>query len=261
MSITIIDRIGEINHNNFGSEMVIVEYRNTRNINIYFPEYDWTAKNVRYDHFKEGSIRCPYEKRYYGIGYLGEGKYKTTENGKATKCYDAWMKMLQRCYDEKFHKKCSTYIDCKVTNEWLCYQNFAKWYYDNYYEIRGQKICLDKDILYKGNKIYSSENCVFVPERINTLFIKSNKIRGKYPIGVYYSKRAKKFRAQCNVYDYKKNKTKRKHLGLYDTPKEAFEVYKEFKEKYIKQVADYYKDQIPDKLYDALYNYEVSIDD
>ena len=32
-------------------------------------------------------------------------------------------------------------------------------------------------------------------------------------------------------------------------------------ENYIKQVADYYKDKIPQKLYDALYNYEVLITD
>ena len=53
----------------------------------------------------------------------------------------------------------------------------------------------------------------------------------------------------------------RKYLGLYDTPEKAFEVYKQFKEKYIKRVADHYKDQIPEKLYQALYNYKVDIND
>ena len=38
--------------------------------------------------------------------------------------------------------------------------------------------------------------------------------------------------------------------------------YKEIaKEKYIKEVADHYKGQISDKLYQALYNYEVEITD
>ena len=41
----------------------------------------------------------------------------------------------------------------------------------------------------------------------------------------------------------------------------AFNCYKEFKEKYIKQIADEYKDLIPKELYEALYKYEVEIND
>ena len=78
---------------------------------------------------------------------------------------------------------------------------------------------------------------------------------------MHYHKASGKFQAQCNVYDFKENKSKKKYLGLYDTVEQAFEVYKRFKEKYIKEVADHYKDQIPEKLYQALYNYEVEITD
>ena len=71
-----IDRTGEKGVNNFGSEMVIVEYRKWDDVDIYFPKYDWVAKNKQYNGFKKGNIKCPYEPRYYGKGYLGEGKYK-----------------------------------------------------------------------------------------------------------------------------------------------------------------------------------------
>ena len=169
--------------------------------------------------------------------------------------------MLKRCYNSKFHEKNSTYKDCKICKEWSCFQNFAEWYYSNYYEIKGETMCLDKDILHKGNKMYSPENCVFVPERINTLFVKCNKTRGEYPIGVTYHKQARKFMAQCSVYDFEENKSELKKLGFYDTPTEAFQVYKEFKENNIKNMAEYYKGSIPDKLYNAMYKYEVSIDD
>lgn len=67
-----IDRTGEKNINNFGSEMVITEYRNKKDIDVYFSKYDWTAKNRQYNDFKVGNISCPYEKRTYGVGYLGE---------------------------------------------------------------------------------------------------------------------------------------------------------------------------------------------
>ena len=258
----ITDKTGERNINNFGSEMIIVGYRKYSDIDVYFPQYDWVVKNRQYSDFKRGNIKCPYEKRYYGIGYIGEGKFKVYDkNGKITKCFRTWQSMLQRCYDEKFHKKCLTYDNCEVCEEWLNFQNFGKWFYKNYYKIEGEKICLDKDILVKGNKIYSPDTCIFVPERINTLFTKCNKIRGDYPIGVYYNERNKKFVAQCSIYNYNENKKKPKYLGLYDAPEEAFEVYKQFKENYIKEIADKYKQQIPRKLYQTMCNYKVEIND
>ena len=256
-----INRTWEEGYNNFGSKMVIVEYRGALDIDVYFPKYNWIFKNARYDNFKRGNVKCPYEKRYFGIGYLGEGKYKVKINGKQTKCFDAWYSMLTRCYNSKLHEKRNTYIDCEIDKEWHNYTNFGNWFINNYYEIEGQKICLDKDILNKGNKIYSPENCIFVPERINTLFTKRDKSRGDYPVGVYYNKQHEKFMAQCSIYDFKENKKKQKFLGYYNTPEQAFKTYKQFKEQYIKQVADYYKDQIPQELYNALYNYEVDIDD
>ena len=120
-------------------------------------------------------------------------------------------------------------------------------------------MALDKDILVKGNKTYSPNTCVFVPQNINTLFIKSNKIRGKYPIGVTFNKDKNKYQAQCNTLINGKNM--KKTLRLYNTIEEAFNAYKQFKEANIKQIADYYKENIPDKLYEAMYNYKVEITD
>lgn len=256
-----INRIGEINYNTFGSKMIISKYRKYSDIDVYFPQYNWTFKHIAYKEFKNGKIKCPYERRVFGIGYIGEGKYKVSDNGKKTKCYRTWQNMLQRCYDEKHRYKNPTYENCKVCKEWLNYQNFAEWYYKNYYEIKDEIMCLDKDILNKGNKIYLPENCVFVPQIINKLFTKSDKSRGEYPIGVNYNKKNKKFVAYCNIYDFKENKQKRIHLGYYNTIEKAFQVYKQFKENHIKKIADYYKEQIPQKLYDAMYKYEVEITD
>lgn len=59
----------------------------------------------------------------------------------------------------------------------------------------------------------------------------------------------------------KTGKFKGEYLGTYDTQEKAFEIYKYYKEKNIKVVADYFKSQIPTILYDALYEYEVEITD
>jgi hypothetical protein len=256
-----VNRVGEENINNFGSKMIIVRYRKYSDIDVYFPEYNWTFKNTGYNQFKKGKIKCPYEPRVYEHGCLGEGKYKSKENGEHTKCYEVWRSMLKRCYDFKFHEKESTYKGCEVYKDLLNFQNFGLWFDDNYYEIEGEKMCLDKDILVKDNKIYSPETSVFVPEKINLLFAKRQNHRGEYPIGVSYDKYAKKFISQCSIYDYEENKIERKRLGYYETSEEAFESYKKFKEQNIKEAADYYKDKIPSKLYNAMYNYQVEITD
>ena len=179
-----IDRTGEERVNNFGSKMIIVGYRNKRDIDVYFPEYNWTFEHTTYQNFKNGNIKCPYEPRYYGKGFLGEGKYKMSENGKHKKEYKIWHGMLQRCYDPKCHERETTYEDCEVENYLLNFQNMCEWIKNNYYEVAGERMHLDKDILCKGNKIYSKEKCIFVPHRINTLFTKSDKSRGDNPIGV-----------------------------------------------------------------------------
>ena len=254
-----VDRTGEKGVNTFGSEMVIVKYRTNRDVDIYFPEYDWTAKNREYKGFKNGNIKCPYERRYFGVGYIGEGKYKVWENGKNTKCYKTWHNMLNRCYDEKFHEKYPTYIGCEVDKNWHNFQNFAEWYYNNYYEIEGGKMCLDKDILYKHNKVYSPKTCIFVPQTINSLFVKRDNNRGESVIGT--SLKNGRYRVQCWSFDPETGKSKQEYFGYYDSQEKAFEIYKYYKEKNIKQVANYYKDIIPEKVYDGMYSYKVEIDD
>ena len=180
----------------------------------------------------------------YGRGYSSANTYTKRDNPKR---YHTWHAMMQRCYSEYSKNKQPTYRKCRVCREWHDFQNFAKWYEENYYEVDGERMNLDKDILVKGNKIYSPNTCIFVTQRINTLFVKSDKKRGKYPIGVTYDK--------CH------NKYKSHHCGYYDTAEEAFEAYKEYKENYIKQIANEYKDKIPNKLYKAMYDYKVELSD
>ena len=120
-------------------------------------------------------------------------------------------------------------------------------------------MCLDKDILYKGNKIYSRETCIFVPERINLLFTKRDNDRGDCPVGVTPNSSGN-YQVHCND----KN-GKVVPLGTYSTKEEAFYRYKQYKEKVIKEVIDSYKGIIPEphysRLREAMYNYKVEIDD
>ena len=115
---------------------------------------------------------------------------------------------------------------------------------------------LDKDLLTKGNKVYSETTCVFLPQEINTLLVKNTASRGEHLIGVYWSKTNKAFIAQIN-----KNKGMQEKLGLFKTELEAFNAYKEAKESFIKEQANNWKSQIDIRAYNALMNYQVEIDD
>jgi len=251
--MSFIDRTGEININSQGLKMEIIKYINSLNIDVRF-ENGYISKNKTYYSFRRGFIKNVYHPIVCGVGYMGDGNYICGKTNNTTIHYKTWSAMLKRCYDEKYHQKYPTYKDCNVCEEWHNFQNFGKWFDENYYEIENEKMQLDKDILIKGNKIYSPETCIFVPRRINLLFTKNNEIRGNHPIGVYYTKN-KRFESKL-----KKN-GKKIHLCYASTPEEAFEVYKFEKEKYIKEVADEYKDKIPQRLYDAMYRYKVEIDD
>lgn len=250
----VINRTGEEGINNFGSEIIIAEYRTSKDIDVYFPEYNWIAKGVQYKNFKIGNVKCPYEKRLYEIGYLGEGKYKTRDENGLTLYYKTWNSMIRRCYSKHFKNNHITYKKSTSCEEWLNFQNFGDWMENNYYEIEGEKMHLDKDILIKGNKIYSPETCIFVPQKINDLFVKKDNMRGEYPIGVYYDKKNNKYKASCKVSDCRIYKT-------FSTSDEAFKFYKKTKESYIKSMAELYKHKIPNELYEAMYSYEVDIND
>lgn len=248
------DRLNEIGYNNNGERMTIIRYGNTNDIDVRFDD-GTIVEHKQYDSFKKGKIRNPMTPSVFGIGCIGKGRFKAFDvNGKPTKCYKLWVGILRRCYDPKCQEKNPTYKGCTVCKEWHNFQNFAEWYYKHYYEFgNNQRMAIDKDILHKGNKVYSPDNCVFVPQFINNLFTKRNKLRGELPIGV--CRHGNKFRGQLN------KGNERIKLGTYDTPEEAFQVYKQAKEAYIKEVAEEYKDKIDNRVYEALMNYEVDIND
>ena len=247
-------RVGEERINIQGIKMKIIEYINSENITVEFDNGD-IIKNKTYCNFKNGKIKSILAKTVYNIGYIGHGKYKCSKNRIPTKEYQSWIDMIRRCYSKESKKCNNSYLNCTVDEKWHNFQNFAKWYDENLWDKRF--VFLDKDILYKGNKIYSEDTCIFVDNRINCLFVKSDKARGKYPIGVIKIK--DKYMAKCRD-GYGNNI----NIGYFDSEIEAFNAYKTTKENIIKKVANDYKSKYPNfpkKLYDAMYNYKVEITD
>ena len=247
------DRTGEERIMNCGQKAKIIKYRNARDIDVEF-ESGYISEHKLYGSFLRGNIMDKSIPNVQKYGTKGDLK-AINDNNKIVQSYQVWQKMMQRCYDPNFHKNNPTYSGITVCEEWMLYENFNKWFNDNYYEVEDDKMCLDKDILFKNNTVYSPATCVFVPKRINSLFTKRQNDRGNYYIGVTYHKGIGKFNAKCSTLNG------RKHIGYFDTELEAFIAYKNFKESYIKDVAEEYKNKIPEKLYEAMVRYEVDIND
>lgn len=253
--------LGKENYNTQGCLMKIIEYNGNKDVVVEFQDEHKIIKVCNLKEFNNGHVMNPYFKSLYGVGFYG-GEIPESSTDKDYKYYNTWHGMIERCYSNKYVEKRRTYLDCYVCEEWHNYQNFKKWFDKNIIELKdkNERICLDKDILHKGNKCYSPENCCFVPNEINVLFTKTDKNRGDCPIGVTYNKRLQKYIAQCSE-KIGREKKQQKHLGVFNSTQEAFLAYKKYKESYIKKVADKYKGQIKDNVYEALYKWEVEIND
>lgn len=247
-----IERVGIEKINYQGCLMKCIEYNKINDIMVEFQDEYKGIVHTQWGHFNDGSVKNPYFPDVIGIGKVGT-KYSTH-----TKEYVAWRHMLERCYSEECKNKQPTYKDTTCCDEWLLYENFYEWLHsqENFDKwLNGERWAIDKDILIKGNKFYSSKTCCLVPPNVNSLFTKRDCDRGDLPIGVI--KHQKKYRA---------NFTKcGKHISLQvrDTIEEAFEDYKKTKENIIKQMAqeEYDKENITKQCYNAMMNYQVEITD
>ena len=248
------DRTGETYTTTEGYVVEVVEYRSSKDCDVKFLDvFGYVSKNRYLKDVKKGIVKNPYHRSVYGKGYLGESE--TIKNSKKGREYNIWKKALERCYSESYQNKKPTYIGCSVCEEWLNYNNFRKWYEENWKASMDTSWHLDKDILIKGNKIYSPDTCCFIPPDINSLLTKSDAKRGEHYIGV--SAKGDKFLTQMSS----KRGSVKTHIGLFDTPEEAFQAYKVAKENLIKDVADKWKGEITSQVYEALYNYKVDVTD
>ena len=166
-----------------------------------------------------------------GIGindYAGCVKIK----GKHIKSYKTWGHILERCYSTRCQIKHPTYIGCSVCSEWLFFSNFKLWYDANY--INGFDV--DKDILIKGNKVYSPTTCIFVPRYLNSLLTDAANNRGKMPIGVSERKPNNKNRKVNSTYQASCNNGYGRLLTkTFKTVEEAQEWYAETKKRIVKE--------------------------
>ena len=236
---------------NYGKAIVISEPVNSR-LDVRFLQTG-TVVNVRLSHLKDGAIKDVMYPRVYGVGIVGN-KYPTTVNRRTLPQYELWGSMLSRCYDPKQQLKQPSYIGYGVSENFAYYPFFYEWCNDQIgFGNPGWQ--LDKDLLFKGNKLYSEYTCVFIPAVINSALTKNNAFRGDLPIGVQRAETPGRFRS---LYTLGGRAVKG---GTFDTVEEAFMIYKQDKEQYLQHLAYQWESFLDPRAYSALLHYSVDITD
>jgi hypothetical protein len=152
-----------------------------------------------------------------GVG-INDANYPVAPivGGKQLVCpiYQKWISMIERGYSTRLKEKYPTYEDCSVVDEWHSFMGFRSWMLTQDWE--GKE--LDKDLLVEGNKVYGPDTCLFISHAVNCFLTERKASRGNLPIGVSLSCNGKQYIAgiSSGVGGVKK------HLGMYDTPEDAY---------------------------------------
>lgn len=195
---------------------------------------------------RSGAMKSPYYPSCSGVGFVGEGEFKTRVDVKE---YQTWSNMIRRCYC-KDYKEFHLYggKGVVVCDEWKNFQNFTKWYKSN---IKDSHV-LDKDIKSTGN-VYSPETCTSLPVVVNSFIANScTKLSDNTYTGVYLIR--DKYRARCSQLD-----GYQKHLGVYNTPEQAYNVYEKEKVRLANELADMYEDVVEGHVVDYLRSFDKHI--
>ena len=194
-------------------------------------------------------------KPVYGAG-INDFNYSVQTGGCSKKViwkpYVTWKEMLRRCFDEKKKLELPSYKDATCCNDWITLSKFLEWLWEQPFIDTSWQ--LDKDLLSKKNKLYSSETCVLIPPEVN-MFLTKREAGRNLLIGA-------RFRESSGRYLSSFTKDSRPvHLGCFATELEAHLAYKQAKEDYAKVLANKYEYVLDSRAYRALMDYEVEITD
>ena len=243
IKITMDDlKVGQVFPTTKGGDVTIKRIgRDSHSILVQFNDKRKYRRIVQLNHLLKGYILNPYAPNLFGVGYLGVGPYTSPRRIASGRAYGTWYAMLKKCYEED-----SSYT---MDASWHKYQTYARWYHK---QIRPSesRFFVNLNLIHPDNKHYSPRTTFLIP----TVFMKdlsppraSDSI---YPTGVTKPRpSSKRFKAVIG----------KKHYGTYDTPEEAFEVYKREKVKGFRAAADKYADQIEPRAYELLKAWEYTV--
>lgn len=243
--------VGNIFPTNAGGNILVLEYLNYLNVKVRFIDSGFECITTMTQILK-GTVKDRSVPTVYGVGILGD-LYPSKVNGCTLLEYNTWCAMLYRCYSPKYQASQTSYSGCSVSENFKHYPYFYEWCH-NQIGFGNPQWDLDKDLLFKGNKVYSEDTCVFLPPEINQALITRPPKDKPYLIGTHMTANGR-YQAQYNVGGIKT------HIGIYDNIVEAFLAYKQAKEQYLQHLAYLWEAYIDPRAFEALLHYKVDIND
>lgn len=230
----------------------IIYYGSVEDVLIRFHNTGYVTKSGM-QRIRTGGVIDKLAPTSYGVGYFGENPLAVCQvDGKKSKEYILWQSMMQRCYSSVRHDASPNYIGCSVSDYFKNFGNFYDWCQSQSgFKLNGW--ALDKDLLFKGNTMYSEDNCVFLPSHINTFLTKTSKPNITGFIGVKYLNKYNKYTA---VLFKNKKAIYSKYLS---SAEEASDEYVKMKKQHAMELADQHKDNLDVRAYHALCNYEPDV--
>ena len=225
-----------------GEVFEVVDYINCDNVLIRYE--DGTTVTTKAVNIRVGNPANPNRPVIFNTGYHGIGEFKINEKGKKTDSYVKWHGMLCRVFEgnNTNRKDSLCYKGVSVSDDWLNFQNFAKWFYSQkaLYSCN-EVLCLDKDLFSNTKKIYSASTCCLLPYKLNI----SIQLATVMP----FDKTKRRFSPRVSI------NGKFKHIGNFAEETEAWYHYCTAKDKLIKEIAESYTEKIPDFVIDKLRNF------
>lgn len=226
----------------YNGKFIVEKYVRSKDIHIRFLETGYRTTTT-INNIKNGKISDRMKPKLFGVGVLGD-----TKTSKHPKEYALWNGMLYRCYVDPLQNNPS-YVDCSVSENFKVFEYFKEWC-NNQVGFGNKGWHLDKDILSKGEKIYSENTCCFVPSEINIAFRDGNSCEKS--VGVRQHKSGT-WESRISVGG------KLTVIGTFITQQEAFTAYISHKETYIKTLAEKWRGKVDERVYEALVKYRISI--
>lgn len=239
-------KVGEVYPSNRGGDFTVVEVYSSQKIKIKFNDKYGQEKITSPEKIFIGGISNSYAKTCFGVGFIGEGIFNSSIKNEHIGIYRIWSGMMSRGYSENWKGLKPTYADVVVCEEWHNLQVFGEWILNH--PFYGLGYHLDKDLLFKGNRLYSPNTCTLIPDEINIIF-KSYNVKNRkvdLPRCVDYEESSGMFRVNGSL------DGKAVYVGRYKTVCEAERAALDFEQRRWKHLVNKWEGKVEDKVIDKI---------
>lgn len=142
--------------------------------------------------------------------------------------YLKWQQVIRRCDSTEYTLKRPN-LSADISDDWRYFSKFRKWMEEQEWQNKE----IDKDLLIRGNRLYSAETCLLVDTVVNTFINEFRTKQSDLPIGCSRQKNGKII---VQVKDWESGQ--RVYVGTFDSVDLAKRAYYETKHRFAVRLAE-----------------------